>query len=135
VDHVTVAEYPSVIEAQLSRARLDAEGIECHIVNEHMTALEPGLTGGARLLVRVEDAERARAVLATAATEQPEADDPDDGPQCPRCNKRYAYEERSLLASVLNLLRGRASQSTWRCRKCDHTWEIAAPPATRGPYR
>jgi hypothetical protein len=65
---VTIQTYPSPWEAQLARARLDAEGIHAVIAGENFvhlySALAP-MVGGVQLQVREEDAARATEVLGT----------------------------------------------------------------------
>jgi hypothetical protein len=62
----TVAHYTDPIEAHLARGRLQSEGIDAHLGDEHlaMANWEWRLTiGGVKLRVADRDAERARAVL------------------------------------------------------------------------
>ncbi len=62
----TIARYALTYEAHLARARLESEGIEVLIADEHTMALQSlyaDALGGARLQVRDEDVERARAIL------------------------------------------------------------------------
>jgi hypothetical protein len=65
---VTVQTYPSPWEAQLARARLEAEGIHSVVVGENFvhlySALAP-MVGGVQLQVREEDAPRAAELLRT----------------------------------------------------------------------
>jgi hypothetical protein len=69
---VTIATFPYPTQAELAKIRLEAEGIECIVVN----ALSPLLIhpatmgGGVQVQVRAEDAERAREILA----QEPEAE-------------------------------------------------------------
>jgi hypothetical protein len=133
---VTIGTYRNTVEAELARGLLESEGIEARVLDAHTNALRDiALAVGARLVVDAEHAERARELLQKAASASVR-DDPEDGPQCPRCKDRYAYEETSLLATVLRWLRRRATATThWRCRKCDFTWEMASPASPHGPYR
>lgn len=62
----TIARYALTYEAHLARARLESEGIEALIADEHTMALQSlyaDALGGARLQVRDEDADRAQAIL------------------------------------------------------------------------
>jgi hypothetical protein len=57
-------------EAQLFKSVLDAAGIDAEIPNEYSLGLQPGyinMLGGARVLVRPDDLERAREVLDSGA--------------------------------------------------------------------
>lgn len=67
---VTIRTYPADIEAQLDRARLEAEGIPAVVVGVGVV-LEGGMSG-VKLKVSDEDAERALEVL---RQEPPEPED------------------------------------------------------------
>ena len=62
----TIARYGQLLDAQLARARLEAEGIEALIPDEHAVSLQSLYTdalGGARVQVLDADAARATAIL------------------------------------------------------------------------
>jgi L-2-hydroxyglutarate oxidase LhgO len=68
---VTLTRCGELTTAQLLRGRLDAEGIECFIPDEHLAAQTWHLTraiGGIRVQVRQADMERAQQVLALPGT-------------------------------------------------------------------
>jgi hypothetical protein len=61
-----VASYASVFDARVAVAHLASEGIEASVVADNAGGAIPSLTalgGGARVLVRSDDLERARAAL------------------------------------------------------------------------
>jgi hypothetical protein len=61
---VTVATFAYPWEAELARARLDAEGVESVIADEHLSRLYgAGIVGGVKVRVRREEADRASALL------------------------------------------------------------------------
>lgn len=61
---VTVAVFGYPWEAELARARLTTEGVECVLTDEHLSRLYgSGVVGGIKLRVRREEAERAAALL------------------------------------------------------------------------
>ena len=67
---VTVATFHGLWEAELAKARLEADGIGSTIPNANLIRLHWGIlpaVGGVRLQVREEDAEAAAAILASAA--------------------------------------------------------------------
>jgi hypothetical protein len=128
---VTVASYPTPIEAHLARGRLEAEGLTPVLADEHLVALHGLATlalGGVKLQVPSEEAARARRALAEVAAPLPRsaryltADL--DAPRCPACGSLglapAAADRRSaLLAGLLlglPLLLGRARGL--RCRDC-----------------
>jgi hypothetical protein len=131
---VTIATFTNVTAASFSRMRLEADGIWCHIANEHLSAVEP-LLFRAVLQVREPDAERARAILEEPLEGERADADPEDGPPCPQCQKQYAYSERvwwSVLAARITF--GRVAVRTQlSCRNCRFAWVPVAPRG--GPYR
>lgn len=77
-DWVEVRSVPWLHEAAFLRSVLDAAGIEAMIPNEQTLGVQPlygNLLGGVRVLVRFEDAERARELLDSAAIPDPSARD------------------------------------------------------------
>lgn len=61
---LTIATYFTLSEAHLARSRLEAEGIQCALADEHVLGLEVrGSPVGVRLRVLEDDAERALAIL------------------------------------------------------------------------
>lgn len=67
VSWLTVGHYSLPYEAHLGRARLESEGIDAMVVDEHTINMQWMLSdalGGVRLQVNEEDESRARAILA-----------------------------------------------------------------------
>lgn len=64
-DWVVVAEYLNTLEADMAKAQLGLVEIECELAGDFQNQLIPavGATGPVKLMVRVEDEERARQVL------------------------------------------------------------------------
>jgi hypothetical protein len=65
-DLVTVATFPDVSQADLARERLELEGIRAFVLDEQAGGVMPFMvnsSGGIRLQVAPEDAEKAREVL------------------------------------------------------------------------
>jgi len=129
---VTIDSFTSVTTAALARARLESEGIRCHVTNEHTSAMSQGIAP-ALLQVHTEDVERARAILREDVGDG--RVDPEDGPVCPHCGGQYADTERgvwSVIAAIVTL--GRVAVRRYsRCRKCGHAWTPV--PARGDPYR
>ena len=63
---ITIASFDHPIHANLAKTRLEAEGIDCVLIDEHITGMNwlwvPAI-GGVRLQVRESDAERAMEIL------------------------------------------------------------------------
>jgi hypothetical protein len=129
---VTVETFAAPWEAQLARARLEAEGIDSQLADEHLARLGlSGAIGGVRLQVREEDAEIAVEVLRREAR-LPElylvTDEEALRPRCPGCNSDSLTLERwSRLLFVGSLLLFRipilVPRRRWKCRHCGGMWK------------
>lgn len=80
---VEVRNCPWLHEAQFLKSVLNGAGIEAFIPNEQTLGVQPfyaNMLGGAQLLVRPDDLERASELLDSAAVQpaECEGDDPDD---------------------------------------------------------
>lgn len=65
---VTVATFENIVDAHIALGRLQAEGIPCHLSDEHLVQanwLYSIAIGGIKLQVEPQFADRARQVLAT----------------------------------------------------------------------
>ena len=74
---ITIANFPYPIDANLAMTRLEAEGIDCVLTNEHMASMNwywPLAIGGVGLQVRDSDAERAAEILEGDASGEDEMD-------------------------------------------------------------
>ena len=60
---IVLAEYNTLMEAEIAKSMLDSAGIESTIRNEYMSAIYPVGTMPAQIVVREEDAEWAAALL------------------------------------------------------------------------
>jgi Putative prokaryotic signal transducing protein len=130
---VTVASFTSPWEAQLARARLEAEGIESIVADEHVVRLHwviSNAVGGVKVRVRPEDAERASEAL-TASAPLPEiylvTEEEAARRRCPGCNSdNITYQRWSRLAFFGTwLLLGfplPVPRNRWSCRRCHAVW-------------
>ena len=88
MDWVTIARYDLPYEAQIARARLQAEGIQTFIADEHtigMQWLYANALGGVKLQVRARDAAWAAEILATDYSADVEEQEGIDDLKCPQC--------------------------------------------------
>lgn len=88
-DWVTIGRYGLPYEAQIARARLNAEGIHTFIADEHtinMQWLYSDALGGVRLQVRARDAAWAAEILATDFSCDVEEQEGSDTLLCPNCS-------------------------------------------------
>ena len=60
---VVLAEYNTITEAEIAKSMRESAGIGAMIRNEYMSAIYPIGTMPAQVVVRPEDAEKARAML------------------------------------------------------------------------
>ena len=141
---ITVATYPSPIEAHIFAGRLEAEGIPCVLEDEHIVAanwLYSNAVGGVKLRVRRDDAENAVAILremepagedgtldsCDQALDSEVADD--EAVSCPECHsknvqyqkyaKRLVYATWLFLGFPLPFLRRK-----WVCGDCETTFSV-----------
>lgn len=64
---ITIRTFDRAIDAHLLKSKLESEGIECFLFDEHVISINPlyGIaTGGIKLCVMAEDAERANRISA-----------------------------------------------------------------------
>lgn len=139
---VTVASFLQPIEAHLARARLESDGIECFVVDEHIVGVQwlyAVAVGGVKLQVRSWQSEHAREVLASCQAETRTSSDwitaDLAAPRCPRCGSLRIEPSRlsrgARLASGLLLgLRLVGRRRDTRCRHCGHRWRGATSQDT-----
>ncbi|MFC6671071.1 DUF2007 domain-containing protein [Marinobacterium aestuariivivens] len=99
---LTAVHYDFPWEAQLARSRLEAEGIDAFVADEHtigMQWLYSNALGGVRVQVDAEDLHRARAILAEDRSEDIDRQTGADPLICPCCGSdrtRYRPVGRRL---------------------------------------
>lgn len=139
---VAVATCARPVEAHLIRCRLEAEGLEAFVTDEHIVSVQwlySAAVGGVKVQVRARDAERARSILETSRA--PRSDSAlfvtDDlrAPRCPRCGsldvqqrytRRLTFASSMLLGFPLPWPLGRS-----RCRSCGARWRRSASKGVR----
>ncbi len=131
---VTVARFARAIDAQLAKARLEADGVPCHLLNEASAQLDG--SGGVDLQVPTELARAASELLAELGLErragvaEPDA----EAPRCLVCRSSLLQATRPSL--VVRLLRGLLLQilplpPEWlqsrslTCGVCGHVWRLS----------
>ncbi len=118
LDLVTLAEYPSYVDAETDKLALEAEGLKAWIFNEH----DPfeGAVPGAQLQVRAQDMNAAMAILQSELV--PSSDLPPEiaEPPCPKCGSREVTEN----AEIVEAAESSAPQQAWlyHCASCGHKW-------------
>ena len=144
---VTIARFSTPIEAQLARARLEAEGIPCYLANEAHAQMNGGL-GGVQLQVAEGNAQSASEALrqddsATGGLSALEANEANEAEllRCIVCQSSLIEAKQPPL--LVRILRGLLLQIVplppeWfesgrrRCGVCGHEWK-PEPPIQPGP--
>ena len=113
-----VARYPNAITAHMARQHLKSAGIKAFVLDEHSTRNIPLgsiITGGVKVAVAHEDAQRAAAILNPTA--------PARVRRCPRCDTddvrlaSHVFLALIVFAFTLGLLKPKR-----RCSNCLHEW-------------
>ena len=127
-----VRRFRDLPEALLAKGALESAGIECHLTDDNMVRLDwfiSNLLGGAKLMVRPEDAEAAREVLDQPVPESFEVEGAGQyrQPECPKChsvnitfeglNKPVAYAT-AFFGVPLPIPR-----NSWKCEACGCRWK------------
>ncbi|MFN3202593.1 MAG: DUF2007 domain-containing protein [Bradymonadia bacterium] len=138
-DWITIATFQLPIEAHMARGRLEAEGITCRIVDEHLLGLYPGcaaVLGGVRLTVATTDEARALATLEMDAIPADEleaialeAPGPRGStakpkqPRCPACGTEQT-PHGGVFERIRRWLSGTPAhdEGPWTCRACGAQW-------------
>lgn len=130
-DFVTVASYTDAIQAHLARGRLEAEGIDAQIADEHYVSanwMMSNALGGVKLRVPERMAVRAAEILRGLEAGEfalPEADR--EAGHCPCCGSdAIDVSHGSWRIAVLGLhllqLPLPFARVSHRCRHCGHRW-------------
>lgn len=130
---MAVAACARPIEAHLLRCRLEAEGVEAFVADEHIVSLQwlySAAVGGVKVQVHARDAEHARAILEASRPQRSDSarfvTDDLRAPRCPDCGSlevQQRFSRRVTFASSLLLgfpLPWRVRRS--RCRSCGARW-------------
>jgi hypothetical protein len=139
---VAVAACAQPVEAHLIRCRLEAEGVEAFVADEHIVSLQwlySAAVGGVKVQVHAGDADRARAILDASRVQRSDSarfvTDDLRAPRCPDCGSldvQQRFSRRVTFASSLLL----GFPLPWalrrsRCRSCSARWRTprrADPP-------
>src|SRR4051812_17826827 len=99
---VTIGQYLDTVQAQMDRARLNADGIDAFVTEgAGFNPLVNTAAGGTTLAVRARDVERARAILDQTPGEAEEEDGGEDKVRCPRCELEYCFYKRARFLGVI----------------------------------
>lgn len=135
----TIASYTSPIEAHIAKGRLEAEGIQAFIADEHhiwANWMYSNALGGVKIQVREEDAEQAKTIL-----EQDQAGEFEEqldevfedikANACPNCGSKEftsTFPFISLLLVILTLglisVFFKVRRDRHRCLQCKQDWKF-----------
>jgi len=134
-EFVQVDAFIHLVEADLARARLEGNGIECHLFDENVVVvnwLYSFAVSGLKLKVHRADAEWAVEILQqepvrVEVLHEPVADAQGE-PLCPQCNSPNIFPERlhRRLVYATWLVFGMPLPiitRKWRCMDCRHLWK------------
>ncbi len=137
----TVATFSGPIEAHLARARLEAEGIPCMVMDEYLVRIDWLLSnaiGGVKLVVPSGEAARARDALRPRPRLVETADEhtPEGELSCPRCRSLDVYFHRfdRRVAALAWLVVGFIvpwRRRAWVCAECGYAWRERRPARPR----
>jgi Putative prokaryotic signal transducing protein len=144
-ERAVAASFNAPWEAELARARLEAEGVEAVLGDDnliHMDWFVAQAVGGVKVLVRPEELARAAEILradhSLPEVGLAEAEDSSDPPRCPRCNSTNLVFERwnrwAFIGSLLALgfpLPVRSHR--YRCTQCRGVWRPEEVGSAVGP--
>ena len=117
---VVVASYPGLMEADIARARLEAEGIYAAVLDDNIVLMDPLATyalGGVKVVVAADDAAEAAAILNV----RPERAKDYACPSCDSPNLRAGRRWTFLVMIFLGFPIGPAKPKH-SCNDCGHTW-------------
>ena len=131
---ITIATFSEVIDTQLAKRKLESDGIECFIVDEHILSIDwlyPNCVGDVKLQVNEANVGRAIEILHKTDSMEDVVTE-NDKPHCPNCNSSDVYDvhyEKFLGRSpfVLGLLLVIPLpflKRKWECRKCGYRWKV-----------
>jgi len=132
---VIVQRYRDMPQALIAKSILDSAGLQSFLSDDNVLRMDwmiSNAVGGAKLLVREEDAESARALLKQNTPERFDVEGVGEyeQPKCPQCgsldisfeelDRKIAYPGLLLHLPIPATLRG------WKCHSCAHVWDTDA---------
>lgn len=127
----TLKTFDNSINAHILKAALEAEGIECFIIDENIVTLNPlynFAVGGIKLKVLEGDKEKAIGVLIKIEN-TPYLDEKEQVIKCPSCNSTELYTDfksmkgakgiLSVITSFLFTIFPIYFNSVYKCKKCN----------------
>jgi len=130
---ITIGQFSKGVDAHLAKTKLQSEGIECFIQDEHLISLiwlYSNAIGGVKLQVRASDVEKAKKILSESPQiQQPNNKEIKESIQiCPACHSNEVYFEKfarkpTFLSQLLLGFPIPFIRNKWECRSCGHRWK------------
>jgi putative signal transducing protein len=129
---VMIRRFRDLPEALLAKGALESAGIECQLTDDNMVRLDwfiSNLVGGAKLQVKPEEAEAARAVLDQPIPENFEVEGAGEyqQPDCPKCHSvNVTYEGLNKPLAYATAYVGvplPIRRDSWKCESCGCRWK------------
>ena len=129
---ITIARYQYSSEAQIIKGRLEADGIEVFIADNHTVDTDPLVSnaiGGVKLKVHAQDEVKAKEIL--NSIKEYSLDDEGIPLVCPNCQSTKIHymtnvtDIKSLMSFIVSILAGVLPLYTkyeHRCENCKHTF-------------
>jgi len=133
--YVTIATFSELINAELSRLKIESEDIPVFILDGNASGMNPfqGLAVGVRLQVPKEFAEQATRLLKDG--EEPEIvdemfveeDEEDDGDylkrltSCPNCHSQHIEKQGGFINALSRAFKAN-HRYDWHCKRCGEIW-------------
>ena len=132
---ITIKVFDNPIEANILKARLEMEGVDVFLFDEHTVGLNPlyNITvGGIKMKINQDDFLIAQKIL-EQIDETPLTNDQDEVVKCPRCGSTNFYEhfksmksKTGIAAAVLSFFTGTYPlyyDNVFRCKDCEKEWK------------
>ena len=130
---VTIRRFRQGLEAYLSKSKLESEGIDCFVQDEHLISLNwlySIAVGGVRLQVKSCDVKQAQEIL----EQQTEVKSRDilktdkSITNCPKCNSDKIYYEKfarkkAFISQLLLSIPLPFLKRKWKCYSCGYEWK------------
>jgi predicted RNA-binding Zn-ribbon protein involved in translation (DUF1610 family) len=129
---VKIDEFRDLPLAEIAKAKLESEGIYCHLADKHHIGLNwlySQALGGVKLYVRKQDEDIARTILATDESHylskiEDQFSEPEEDDVCQKCgSQNIVYINRSRFFGILSLLTGLPLSIfgvRYKCKDCGH---------------
>jgi hypothetical protein len=129
METVTLNSFSNYFQANICLAKLQSAGIECYLMDEYTTTINPvwtGAIGGIKVIVKKEDAERAITLIKQSEEEYIRS------AKCPKCGaKDFTYISKPKVKNILSVILALVLVTyapdpdfVYRCRHCGYETEI-----------